>query len=284
MNLGEEGVVLKVWPKKLAFVAGSGLLLLSLIGEARSAPPPTLISACSTINAAGFYVVSSDITTSGDCITIVASNVVLGLHANITGDGSTGTGILIAKGAANTIIRGAYAQFVSGFDIGVEDDEGGSVIGDFAVNENATSGLLLNGSTPTMVDDIEADNNGHDGIHVKTSGNRLNFSLTDSNGTFGLWLDLAANSLVSNLTTERNGLTGLEIAGSSNFIDGCTTVSGQFGVVVEKHASRNAITRCGYDTDDTPPTREDAVDRTGACTANQWFGNFFKKRKPKCIR
>ncbi len=228
------------------------------------------------------YEVSSDIVTSGDCITIVAPNVVLGLHANITGDGSTGVGILISAGATGAVVTGAFNQVVTGFNIGVEDDEGGSIIGDFDVDGNATTGLLLKGPHPAMVNNMGADSNGHDGFHVQTSGHHLNSITPTSNGTYGLWIDGANQTAVGKLRSKLNGTTDLEISGSSNFIDGCKTVGGQFGAVIEKGASGNAIAGCGYGPGDTPPSVEGAVDKN-KCGRNLWFANSFQKRTPRCI-
>lgn len=276
--------MINLWRSCVATAVTMVLSALIASGDSAAAPPPTLIGSCPTsINAAGLYEVTTDLTANGDCITIAATGVVLGLRADITGNGINGRGIVITSGASGAVIRGDASHVISGFDVGVEDDQGDSVIGDFAVDSNVTSGLLLDGTDPALVDNLEADSNGHDGIHLKSSGNRLNFLKANSNGTFGVWLDGADHSVLSVFQTKLNGTTGVEIAGSSNFIDNCVTTGGQFGVVIEKGATQNAVADCRYNKNDAAPSTEGALDKNPRCDHNVWADNSFKTRKPGCI-
>ncbi len=128
----------------LGLAVASALSILTYCGRA-SAIAPTLVGGCETIDTPGFYEVESKITTSvvGPCIDITATGVTLSLeNGGLTGDGLHGTGIRIEHGATGTIILGWLTQQggppVTAFNIGVEDDQGGSIIGGFQASARTT--------------------------------------------------------------------------------------------------------------------------------------------------
>jgi hypothetical protein len=282
-----------------AIAAAAGLSLLMNCATA-SAVAPTLVVSCQSIGAPGFYEVESPIVTNvvGPCIDITASGVTLSLQSTITGDGTHGIGIHIEHGAAGTIIRGNTVKElpnsganVTGFDVGVEDSQGGSVLGDFHVNNNHTSGLVLDGASGEMCDDLHADSNGHDGIHImSTTGARVNFSEAKSNGTFGVWIENSSQVLLDNLTASANGTTNIEFGtptgggtSSSNIVDDVGVGNSMFGVVFEKGSTGNRVTQTGVGAMLSADTVDDALDKNGGCKKNLWFNNFFSKSSPNCI-
>ncbi len=149
---------------------------------------------------------------------------------------------------------------------------------------NKTTGVLFNGTSQSMSDNIIANNNGHDGVHIKSlAGARLTGCTVNSNGTFGVWLDGTSHSFVS-CWASLNGTTNVEIAGSSNFYQGGHTPGAPFGVVIEAGATQSVVTESGVYKGETQNTKDDAVDKNKNCDHNLWFGNFFKTRKPaSCI-
>lgn len=283
-------------PYAIAVILGWSLLV-----NVRLAAPaaPVILTDCASLGVPGFYEVENPIATTvaGPCIDISASGVTLSLQSTITGDGTHGIGIHIEHGAAGTIIRGntdksspTSGADVTGFDVGIEDSQGGSVIGDVHLDSNHTSGLLLDGANGDMCDDLRADNNGHDGIHIMTSsGARVNFSAATANGTYGVWIDGSSHTLLDQVTASASGTTDIEIgspsgaqSSSANILDNDGVSSSKFGIVIEKGDNSNVVTQSGVGSG-TANTTDDALDNNPKCAANLWFNNFFSRRKPSCI-
>jgi len=242
------------------------------------------------IHQPGFYEVESTITISTvqPCIDITAAGVTLSLQAGLTGDGKHGTGIRIEHGATGTVIQG-WGPAVSAFNIGVEDDQGGSVIGGFPVTGNATTGLLLSHADGDVIMDVGADSNSHDGIHImQTVGARIEFSTAKTNGTYGFWIDGSSNTLLDAVGASGNGTTNVEIsklgatASSGNLLYDVSAHDAPNGIVIEKKHGGNHITRSGP-LSGTPATVDDAIDHNAGCGTNLWFNNSFVTKKPACV-
>jgi len=280
-------------PRGLAMAAG---FLMLICGGRAGALAPTQIGGCTTLSTPGFYEIESKIITStvGPCIDITAAGVTLSLESGgLQGDGSHGTGIRIEHGAAGTVIQGWLTQqggpAVTAFDIGVEDDQGGSVIGGFQASGNATTGLLLSHADGDVVMALSAANNGHDGIHImQTAGARLEDTTAKDNGTYGFWLDGASGTLLDRDGASGNGTTNVELskggatASSKNFIYDLSSHDAPNGIVIEKKNGGNRITRSGpYN--GNPASVEDAFDHNAKCGTNLWFNNIFAGARPGCV-
>jgi hypothetical protein len=276
-------------PFRYGLTAAIGIFLLINCRTA-GAIAPTLIANCQEIDKPGFYEIESTIVTSvvGPCIDITAAGVTLSLQAGLTGDGAHGTGIRIEHGATGTVIQG-WGPAVSSFAVGVEDDQGGSVIGGFPVTKNAATGLLLVHADNDVCMDISANNNGHDGIHItQTSGARIDASSANFNGTYGVWIDGSTGSLIDSIQASGNGTTNVEIsrlggtASTGNILYHINANGAPNGIVIEKKNSANRVTRSGP-LKGTPATIEDGLDHNAKCGTNRWFNNSFVTRKPACV-
>ncbi len=279
----------------------NGLMLLVAAGcalvplrEAAARPPfnnagAKQITSCGTvIGSPGLYEVKKDLTASdaGTCITITASGVTLGLAANITGV-HAGVGISVRE--AGVVVRGSGTDHdsvpnVSGFSIGVEDESGGNVIGDFTANGNDT-GVIFEGpvTTRTIADNLAANGNSKDGIRILSpAGIRGVILSANGNGGRGYYIASGSNgSVLANFSAEDNGTTGVEIDGSSNVFRGCGVKGGTNGIIIAKGAIGNAVVDC--DDDGAPASNVEAFDKNGSCDQNAWYANEFTgKHKPAC--
>jgi hypothetical protein len=265
-------------------------VMLGLLSIDRAIAAPTLITSCGTvIGVSGLYEVKNELnaTDTGTCITITASHVTLGLAANITGI-HAGVGISIR--GLGVVIRGSGTDHddvptVSGFSIGVEDNAGQGVIGDFKVSSNGT-GLLLQGAVniPTIIDTMIVQGNTEDGIRVTSpTGIRGASFITKENGKSGLLLAAGSQrSVLAEFVSEDNGGDAINVSSSSNVIYGCIVKGGKFGLVIEKQAVGNTVVLCTND--GRPPSKQEALDKNGSCDQNVWYGNdFSRKHKPACV-
>src|SRR5690349_5780864 len=73
---------------RLSGLAVFGLVLLMTSAPSRAAAA-TSVNACQTLSAPGNYVVTSNITASGDCLTLTVSNIAIDMQGHkIVGNGS----------------------------------------------------------------------------------------------------------------------------------------------------------------------------------------------------
>ena len=247
------------------------------------------VTSCGTIiGTPGLYEVKKDLNASdaGTCITITASGVTLGLAANITGV-HAGVGISIRE--AGVVVRGSGTDHgtvpnVSVFSIGVQDESGGNVIGDFTANGN-DNGIIFEGpvTTRTIADNMTANGNAKDGIRILSPvGIRGVILSANDNGGRGYYFAPGSNgSVLANFSAKDNGSVGVDIESSSNTFRGCTVSGGTNGLVVVKGATGNAIVDC--DDDGAPASNNEAFDKNGSCDQNAWYANGFTgKHKPAC--
>lgn len=280
MKIGTFLAVARLW-------AAIMLALFAPLGDAHASAK--IITSCGTvIGAPGLYEIKTDLTASdaGTCITITASGVTLGVAGNITGI-HAGVGISIRE--AGVVVRGSGTDHttvpnIGGFSIGVEDEAGGNVIGDFSANGNGT-GMVLEGSvtTQTIVDNVIANGNAKDGIQILSpAGVRGAILSAENNGGRGYYIASGSNnSVLANFSAKDNGSTGVDIHGSSNTFHGCGVRGGQYGLVMAKDTTGNAAVDC--DDDGDPASIEEALDKNGSCDQNAWYANSFTgEHKPLC--
>jgi len=215
---------------RLTFLAGLASILLS---AAPASAKVTKIADCSyTIDSAGTYLISDDLSCDGeDGIIITVGNVQLnGGHHRITSTTGTGTGIVVQGPLADVVIHNVL---VEGFDTGirVEDASHVTVLG-VAATGNDLDGLALintsdvlirtgaydlNGADGIHVDEVSHDNvihavfargNGDDGIEVEGDDNVLQANAAEENGAIGIHLtsDATGNDLLANFALDNEDL------------------------------------------------------------------------------
>jgi hypothetical protein len=122
----------------LRSVRSSGLLALGLYLFMPSAPAQaaTAISACGTISAAGNYVVTKNLASSGDCLTLTVSNIAIDLQGHKIAGNGTGAAITDGGNSIAYIIvaNGKIANFATGIDLSTDSDQ----TADLIVNVNAS--------------------------------------------------------------------------------------------------------------------------------------------------
>jgi hypothetical protein len=168
------------------------LLTLGLCAFAGStlvcAAVPTPISACGTISTPGNFVVTKNLTASGDCITITSSNVNIDLKGHtLDGDG-TGSGIT-GNDLQNIVINdGKIKHFATG------------------INLTASSG----GTANDTIQNMNVSNNTGGGIHVVRCCNTFANVTANNNGGIGLKNDNCCSTL-SRVVTNNNGGDGMDL-------------------------------------------------------------------------
>jgi len=154
--------------------------------ETTQTPPPpptgTNISTCQTLDIPGeTYVLTSDITTSGDCLLITADGITLdGNGYNITGDG-TGIGVDIISSTGVTVKNLNVSNFNFGIYIGSSN---GNTITNNTISNITQYALNLYGSSNNLVSSnyISFSDNG---IHIDESssmGNTFTLNTLYQNG------------------------------------------------------------------------------------------------------
>jgi hypothetical protein len=181
------------------------LLIGGLCGSAGAA---TAVSSCQTLSAPGNYFLTKNLTASGDCLVIAADNVAIDLKGHtITGNGSSS---------------------------GINDD---GLDRDYAIIANGTirnfdTGINLHSSGSAIISNINASNNGSEGIFISECCNTLN-SVTANNNIVGIEIDSDDSSL-TNIQANGNSNGGVMISECCNTLVG-STVSNNTGIGVEMH-------------------------------------------------
>jgi parallel beta-helix repeat protein len=266
----------------------------------------TSVSSCPvTITAPGAYVVTKDLTCSGDAITIAASNVDLDLGGHtLSGDGS-GDGIHV-QGASPvynvSIHRGTVQRFADGIflgffalnctissvtasqntDIGIflSHANGNTVLGNTISQTGAGNGtgISLDASNGNTVTGNTASGN-YAGIDVSdnSTGNTVSRNTATANRGQGIRLLFGAtqNTIQEN-TCSGNG-TGISVGAFGN--DGVNqntiqnnTVSRNFlGILVEQNCSGNTLQGNTV----MPSFDVDVEDDSPGCDSNHWLNNRF---------
>ena len=230
--------------KRTLFAAFS--LLILLVGNATMAPlawaaSPTPISSCPySITTPGNYVVTTNLTSSGSCITITVDDVSIDLQGHsITG---TAGGFGIGGNNNEVITNGTVTKFAIGLNLPgyfntvsgmtVEQNSGspgqgillgyGSTVTDTSVSGNTAMGIQGN---TIMVNNSSVDNNDDLGI----SGNNLVVinSEVNNNGIGGIDIFTNENETgyVAGVSAKNNGGAGISIHGygSGQVIDSNVT-------------------------------------------------------------
>ena len=233
----------------------------------------TSISACGcTITKAGTYTVTAALSaSSGDCIDIKASNVILNVQKKgITGPGSgtsTGVGIHVLKSSSGAFIEGGGGPSnvtISGFKYGLEVD-GKNTVSDWVNSHGNVVGVFLNGATGASIDDFSSNDNSVYGLWIRGGkGNSVeDFETNDNTGT-GVYVGCHADD------TRGTTCPGVKPSSGNRIYDFSSEDNGDAGVVIDVGDEGNALS----DLNITGNLGSfDSIDENPSCGTDQWINS-----------
>ena len=199
---------------RLSGMLALGLFLLMPIASARAAA--TAVNACQTLSAPGNYLVTSDLTASGDCFTLTVSNIAIDMQGHkIVGNGS-GAAITDGGNSIRYIIvaNGKISNFAKGIDLSSDSGQTADLILNVNVSGNTGDGINIRGRDNSLTSVI-ANNNGGNGI---VQGNCCNSIFNvETNGNAGDGINLSSEDYLKNVTSNGNGGNGV-IGSSDSFV------------------------------------------------------------------
>jgi hypothetical protein len=243
-----------------------GLFLLMANTPARAAAP-TVINACQTLSAPGNYVVTKNLTASGDCLVLTVSNIAIDLQGHkIVGNGSGG-GITDAGNSIRYIIvaNGKITNFSEGIDLSTDTGQTANLILNVNTSSNAADGIFMKGRDNNLVN-VTANNNGGGGIElgsccdslfkVTANGNSADGVLFNdedyllnvtSNGNSGNGVLGGSDSFIVNSVASKNSSNGFDLPESDNLVvssvangnSGNGILLGTFNQVTDSKAGKN---------------------------------------------
>jgi hypothetical protein len=310
--------------------AASLVIILAAPAAAAASPCARIITACGCVlYEAKRYVLKRDLTSSSataDCLRVSKAKAVLDMRGHsISGPGgaATGAGIHFLSSANRAVVDGEsqFTAIITGFGTGIVIDASDVEIFDVALVTNAqfglminggsrnalydstagivkntpggngTAGILINGASSNLIDDIFAVNNGKYGIAISGgSNNSLHDLDADTNGVYGIWIDGSNGNRVVNSTGRSNAQLGLYIGcaptggvggkcpvaatGSTNVVDFGQWNSTTGGIGIDSgdlanHIGLNQI--------------NSAIDANTNCGTNLWFNNQVGTATQNCI-
>ncbi|HUA34043.1 MAG TPA: hypothetical protein VMA09_10595 [Candidatus Binataceae bacterium] len=280
-------------------------------GSAAALPNPPITACGQTISTSGYYQVKGNLTASGTCITVAASNVTIDIlntassdpcnNTTISGSKLSGSaGIHIEPKVKNTFIQGENSV-ITNFDYGIEDEGTNSSGDDINLSNNLTAGIALLGTGGSF-------SNFFSGALQHSSGGNCSLPPPQE---FGVYLDGGSGSQIFNGITAGNdygvfesGSTGSTVAlmlSGSNIADGYQFNGGSKNYIYDDLAGTDSfIPLSGNDgfginiisdtndliTDNTAGGNTDydinaAGDST--CTSNTYWFNFADMPSTPCI-
>jgi hypothetical protein len=199
---------------RLSGMLALGLFLLMPIASARAAA--TAVNACQTLSAPGNYLVTSNLTASGDCFTLTVSNIAIDMQGHkIVGNGS-GAAITDGGNSIRYIIvaNGKISNFAKGIDLSSDSGQTADLILNVSVSGNTGDGINIRGRDNSLTSVI-ANNNGGNGI---VQGNCCNSIFNvETNGNAGDGINLSSEDYLKNVTSNGNGGNGV-IGSSDSFV------------------------------------------------------------------
>jgi Periplasmic copper-binding protein (NosD) len=156
------------------YLAAALTIIGTFAAEAQAAGP-TDIHACGTITAPGSYVLTRNLTTTGNCLRVSANNVTIDFDGFvITGDG-TGDGVAV-DATSVTLRNGTITKFIAGIALTSFSllDVTGNVVERMRVSDNLAFGI---GGGSAVVRDSVFTGNGNTAIALNdgsiVTGNRV---------------------------------------------------------------------------------------------------------------
>ena len=208
----EGTMITKLSARGLSAALFSILMIAGLCTRARAA---TSVSTCGTLSSPGSYVLSNNLSATGDCLVIAADNVAIDLHGNsIKGNGS-GSGIRDDGGDRDyaIIANGKISNFVTGINLATS---GSAIITNVNASNNSGTGIFIGECCDTL-NSVTANNNGGNGIEIDSDDSSFTKIQANNNGGTGILATSCCNTLVSS-TVSRNGGDGVDLADCCNFV------------------------------------------------------------------
>ena len=208
--------------------------LASEIISAASDEVRTPISACGvTISTSGSYYVTQNLSTTGTCITVSASNVTLDLMGfTLSGDGigTSDDGISLMS-TSNVEVRNGT---VRNFNVGIHADflSSSNRVVNVRTVENIATGINMNNNTGNLIMNCLVTNNGQSfftagGILAGFAAKVVN-NMIDSNGGSGIHAQ--EYSYISGNTISKNKRDGIQVGSYSIVVNNSITNNGNWGI------------------------------------------------------
>jgi hypothetical protein len=232
---------IKFSARDLALAIFSILLVGGFCADA-SATASTPVSSCGTLSPAGNYVLTQNLTATGDCIVIGAANVALDMNGKtITGNG-TGSGITDDGVERNfaIITNGKIRDFETGINLG---NSGNGTISNVDSSVNTGEGVFIARCCNTL-DAVSANANGSTGIEIDSDDSSLSNIQANGNAGGGIEITECCNTLVGSTVSnntdtvvvmngccsfviaskiQKNSSTGVELTGDDNGVTASNT-------------------------------------------------------------
>jgi hypothetical protein len=184
-----------------------GLFLLTSRTPARAAAP-IAVNACQTLSAPGNYIVTKNLTASGDCLVLTVSNIAIDLQGHkIVGNGSSG-GITDGGNSIAYIIvaNGKISNFSEGIDLSTDTEQTANLILNVNSSGNAADGIFMKGRDNNLVN-VTASNNGGAGVELLNCCDSLFKVTTNGNNAEGVLFN--AEDYLLNVTSNGNSADGV---------------------------------------------------------------------------
>lgn len=164
-----------------------------------------VVTSCTDITASGTYLLDADLSASGTCIEVSASDVHLDGRGHVLSGDGTGHGVVANGSLTNVTVVNLTA---TGFGHGVtyEGITGGRI--DVTASDAADTGVNVNSSRDVVVAGVAAGN-GEVGVAVRESGNVTVTARATGNGhaTTGVLLGIGSSTGAGVLVFDADGVT-----------------------------------------------------------------------------
>ena len=201
---------------KLSARALAALFAMLLFGGfCGHAGADTSVSACGTLSTPGNYVLSANLTATGDCLVIAANNVAIDLKGKkITGDG-TGAAVTDDGSARNfaVIANGTISNFATGINLA---HSGQAIISNLNSSKNMSDGIFIKQCCNTL-NSVTTNNNGGTGIFINNEYSSLSKIQANGNAGGGIHITECCNTLVASTISNNTGI-GAEMDGCCSFV------------------------------------------------------------------
>jgi parallel beta-helix repeat protein len=223
--------------------AATILVASTLAVGSQAEAAPTGINACQSLGS-GSYVLTADLSASGDCLVVGADFVTIDLAGFAISGNGTGSGVTdggdLRVGIA--VRGGTVRNFVIGIAL---SNTPGAVVEEMRVLQNAVGGMNL--GPDTLVRGNLATGNGGNpshlgGIHV---GGQSLVTGNTASGNQGQGLTVESNSTVTGNTVSGNTFNGLVVNGNSTVSNNTASGNGHDGLAITCAANVVANTALG---------------------------------------
>ena len=212
--------------------------MLMISGLCGSASAQTAVSSCQTLSAPGNYVLTSNLSTTGTCLVIAASNVAIDLKGHtITGGGGSGTSGITDDGGDRDyaiIANGKIQHFDTGINLATS---GSAIISKVNASNNGSQGIFIRECCNTL-NSVTADNN-IVGIEIESDDSSLSNIQANGNSNGGILITSCCNTLVNGTVSKNTGI-GVEMEDCCSFVV-ASKVEKNSGIGIELTSSDNGV-------------------------------------------